>query len=100
VLFDVDDPEEVARALEACHEILRACVDLGGSLSGEHGIGNEKREMMSIVFSADDLAAMATVKHVFDPADRLNPDKIFPMGRASWSPQPSRAADAATEAWI
>jgi glycolate oxidase len=95
VLFDVDDPDEVRRALEASKEILRACVELGGSLSGEHGIGSEKREFMPWMFSTDDLAAMKRMKTVFDPAERLNPEKIFPTGRKPWQPKPARPAPGA-----
>jgi glycolate oxidase len=95
VLFDVDDPDEVARAIEASQEILRACVELGGSLTGEHGIGNEKREYMPWMYSEDDLAAMRRVKQVFDSAERLNPEKIFPTGREPWKPRPARPAPGA-----
>jgi FAD/FMN-containing dehydrogenase len=53
---------------------------MGGTISGEHGIGYEKRESLSLVFSPDDLAAMGRVRDVFDPARTFNPDKIFPSG--------------------
>ena len=81
VLYDVDDPDSVARALAASEEILAACVALGGSLSGEHGIGSEKRELMGLLFSADDLAQFARLRQAFDPAGRLNPRKILPLGK-------------------
>jgi glycolate dehydrogenase FAD-linked subunit len=100
VLFDPDDPGEVSRALDASFEILRACVALGGSLSGEHGIGNEKREMMGLVFSKEDLEVMRSVKTALDPAGTLNPDKIFPTGEPPWRPEPVRAAAARDGAWI
>jgi len=101
VLFDPDDPGEVSRALDASFEILRTCVALGGSLSGEHGIGNEKREMMGIVFTPEDLDVMRAVKHAVDPTEALNPDKIFPTGEPPWRPAPVRtAAGGAAEAWI
>jgi glycolate oxidase len=82
ILFD--DAEEGARArvLAAGEEILRACVALGGSLTGEHGIGMEKRERMPLMFTEDDLAAMKTLRAVFDPAGLCNPGKIFPGGAA------------------
>ncbi|MGH7725262.1 MAG: FAD-linked oxidase C-terminal domain-containing protein [Candidatus Eiseniibacteriota bacterium] len=79
VLYDVDDPDSVARALHASHAILEACVELGGSLSGEHGIGNEKRELMGLCFSAEDLETFARLRRAFDPSGRLNPRKILPM---------------------
>jgi glycolate oxidase len=81
VLYDVDDPASVKRALLASEEILAACVALGGSLSGEHGIGSEKRELMGLLFSADDLAQFAALRHAWNPSGRLNPNKILPMGK-------------------
>jgi glycolate oxidase len=77
----VDDPDSVTRALHASEEILEACVALGGSLSGEHGIGSEKRELMNLLFSADDLAQFARLRHAFDPSGLLNPSKILPLGK-------------------
>jgi glycolate oxidase len=79
VLYDVDDADSVARAWRASEEILEACVELGGSLSGEHGIGNEKRDLMGLSFGEDDLAAMAALRRAFDPAGRLNPRKLLPL---------------------
>jgi len=81
VLYDVDDPDSVARALEASERILKACVALGGSLSGEHGIGSEKRELMHLLFSERDLAQFAALRRAFDPAGRLNPKKVLPLGK-------------------
>jgi glycolate oxidase len=97
VIFDVDDPDQVRRAIEASHEILRTCVELGGALSGEHGIGNEKRELMGWVYSTEDLDAMRRVKKALDPNDLLNPDKLFPIGEGMWSP---RVAAPAPGAWM
>jgi glycolate oxidase len=70
----------VQAVVDAGTEILHACIAMGGTISGEHGIGYEKRETLSMVFSADDLAAMGNVRDVFDPARLFNPDKIFPSG--------------------
>jgi len=81
VLYDVDDPDSVARAIRASEEILEACIALGGSLSGEHGIGNEKRDLMGLLFSPDDLAQFARLKRAFDPSGLLNPHKILPLGK-------------------
>jgi len=101
VLFDPDNPAEVSAALEASFEILRTCVALGGSLSGEHGIGNEKREMMGLVFTPDDLEIMRAVKAALDPGEGLNPDKIFPTGHEPWRPAPLRAGASPLDgAWI
>ncbi|MBV8581630.1 MAG: FAD-binding oxidoreductase, partial [Candidatus Eremiobacteraeota bacterium] len=66
--------------VDAGTEILRTCIAMGGTISGEHGIGYEKKETLSLVFTADDLAAMAKVRAVLDPARAFNPDKIFPTG--------------------
>jgi glycolate oxidase len=78
LLFDERDRDEVARVLAAGREILAACVALGGSLTGEHGIGVEKIAQMPLLFGPDDLAAMVRLRDVFDPAHRANPHKIFP----------------------
>ncbi|HKQ58167.1 MAG TPA: FAD-linked oxidase C-terminal domain-containing protein [Candidatus Eisenbacteria bacterium] len=78
VLFDADDPAAQARALEASHEILRMCIRFGGTISGEHGVGIEKRPMMRELFAAEDLEAMGRVRAAFDPGGRLNPGKILP----------------------
>ena len=80
VLFDERDPEEVKRVLAAGGDILRACVRAGGSLTGEHGIGIEKQEFLDLVFSPDDLDAMAAIRSVFNPDGLLNPGKLFPAG--------------------
>ena len=81
ILFDKARAGELERAIAAGGDILRACVDRGGSISGEHGIGIEKRDCMSLQFTADDLAFMACVKSAFNPAELCNPGKIFPTGR-------------------
>jgi glycolate dehydrogenase FAD-linked subunit len=78
VLYDERDADEVRRAIEAGREILKACVQLGGSLSGEHGIGAEKIHEMPLLFSPDDLMVMAELRRVFDPEQRSNPNKIIP----------------------
>lgn len=80
MLFDRRRAGDVERVLEASSEILHYCVEVGGALSGEHGIGTEKRDHITLVYTADDLAAMAGVKNSFDPAGRFNPEKLFPKG--------------------
>jgi glycolate oxidase len=80
LIFDRRDARQVAAVIDAGTAILRTCIDMGGTISGEHGIGYEKRETLSLVFSTDDLAAMGKVRDVFDPARSFNPDKIFPSG--------------------
>ena len=80
MLFDRHKPGDVERVLGASHEILTYCVEVGGALSGEHGIGTEKRDYMTMVFTGDDLAAMAGIKNSFDPRGLFNPEKLFPKG--------------------
>jgi glycolate oxidase len=81
ILYDERDADQVRRVLAAGREILAACVELGGSLTGEHGIGVEKMGQMSLLFSDDDLEAMRRVKAVFDPEGRANPHKVLPDAR-------------------
>jgi glycolate dehydrogenase FAD-linked subunit len=78
ILYDERDPDQVRRAIDAGRDILRACVEMGGSLTGEHGIGVEKIGEMPLLFSPDDLIVMAQLRRVFDPAERSNPGKVIP----------------------
>jgi glycolate oxidase len=80
LLFDRREPGQIEAVASAGHDILAACIELGGTISGEHGIGFEKRESLSYVFLPDDLATMARLRDVFDPTRHFNPDKIFPSG--------------------
>jgi glycolate oxidase len=82
LLYDPARPGEVERVLAAGAAIMRACVEAGGSISGEHGIGLEKRDFMAWIFSEADLDAMAAVKAVFNPTGRCNPGKVFPTQRS------------------
>ena len=86
MLYDKRDRRQVAGVIEAGNEILQTCIDLGGTISGEHGIGHEKRAGMNLIYSTDDLAAMARVRDVFDPKRMLNPEKIFPAGAKCGEP--------------
>ncbi len=79
ILLDPDDPAMVKRVLAAGEEILKACLDVGGVLSGEHGIGIEKSEFMDLVFTWDEIDVMRRLKQVFDPKGIANPDKILPV---------------------
>jgi len=81
ISFDRRDADELARVLKAGEEILRVCVEAGGVISGEHGIGLEKREYMPLVFSEADLAAQIALRDAFDPEHACNPGKIFPTTR-------------------
>ncbi|MBI3848917.1 MAG: FAD-binding protein [Verrucomicrobia bacterium] len=78
ILYDERDPAQVRRALQAGHDILTKCVELGGSVTGEHGIGVEKIDFMEQQFTKDDLDAMRALRRVFDPENRCNPHKMFP----------------------
>ena len=78
VLYDEREPDQVRRAVEAGREILTACVAMGGSLTGEHGIGAEKQNEMPLLFSPDDLIVMTELRRVFDPMERSNPNKVIP----------------------
>jgi glycolate oxidase len=78
LLYDERDTAQRQRVLQASEEILQVCTAVGGSLSGEHGIGMEKRENMPLVFSAVDMAVMQKVRAVFDPENVCNPGKVFP----------------------
>jgi len=77
LLFDERNADDVKRVHTAGNEILKLCADYGGTISGEHGIGTEKRDALSFVLSPADITAMTAVKEVFDPAGILNPGKIF-----------------------
>jgi len=78
ILFDVNNPEEQKAAKKAGESILDACIAMGGTISGEHGIGLEKMDAMRHMFDPADITAMRKVKYVFDPDDILNPGKMFP----------------------
>ncbi len=78
ILYDERKPGQVKRALQAGHDILGKCIELGGSVTGEHGIGAEKIDFMAKQFSKDDLDAMQQLRRVFDPKKRCNPHKMFP----------------------
>ena len=80
MLFDEREPGVTERAMAAASELMEYCVAVGGSLSGEHGIGLEKKQYMPLVFNEEDLDAMRRVRDSFAPANRLNPGKIFPDG--------------------
>jgi glycolate oxidase len=81
ILFDRRDKGELARALDAATAVLKASIEQGGVISGEHGIGVEKRDYMTLLFTTEDLAAMAGLKQCFDPRELFNPGKVFPAGR-------------------
>ena len=78
ILYDANKPGELERAEAFGADILRLCVEVGGVLTGEHGVGVEKRDLMPTMFSEDDLNQQQRVKCAFDPEQILNPGKVFP----------------------
>ena len=79
VLYDCNDPVQQAKAEDAGNALLKLCVELGGCLTGEHGVGIEKRDLMRFQFSPEDLDQQMRVRAVFDPDWRMNPAKVFPL---------------------
>jgi len=81
ILFDARKPGDIEKARAAGAEILEYCLSVGGSITGEHGVGMEKNEMMALQFKPETLEMMGALKRLFDPANRLNPGKMLPTGR-------------------
>jgi glycolate oxidase len=81
VLYDRSIPGQEEIALDLSYRILHLCVDHGGSITGEHGVGREKQQAMGYMFSEPDLDTMQLVRHAFDPHNIANPDKLFPRPR-------------------
>jgi glycolate oxidase len=81
LMFDARDEAQHQRVLKAAREIMAKCAEMGGSITGEHGVGIEKNELMPLIFSPDDLDAMRKVKSVFNPAGEFNPAKLLPSGK-------------------
>ena len=78
LLFDMRTPGELDRVIEAGAAIVKVCIELGGSITGEHGLGLEKKAYIGLLFNEADLEAMARVRRAFDPDGRFNPAKMFP----------------------
>jgi glycolate oxidase len=76
--FDGSDEAAVERVERASAAIMKVCVAAGGTITGEHGVGSDKRRYMSLMFDADTLGAMHAVRLVFDPAEISNPGKVLP----------------------
>lgn len=100
LLFDPRDEDQVERVHRAGQEIMAACVALGGTISGEHGIGTEKLDGMRLVFSEEDLDFQRQLRAVFDPRGLLNPGKLLPPPiDVAAPPEPARQACEADAAW-
>jgi len=82
ILYDGRDPHGLERAEKLAGRILRMCVEMGGSITGEHGVGVEKREYMPDMFTAGELDCMMRVRTAFDPLGIANPGKMFPVAEA------------------
>jgi glycolate oxidase len=81
ILFDGRDPQQREDSRSAAKEIMSFCLSLGGSITGEHGVGREKINLMPYMFSEDDLEIMVRVRNVFNPESLLNPQKVIPETR-------------------
>ncbi|MEP6922791.1 MAG: FAD-binding protein, partial [bacterium] len=79
ICFDSRSPDQVLRVKEAGRELMETCVRAGGTITGEHGVGLDKRDFLPLIFSPDDMDAMLRVRYAFDPAGLCNPGKIIPM---------------------
>ncbi len=78
ILYDANNPGELEKVDEMGADILRMCVEVGGVLTGEHGVGIEKRDLMDTMFTEDDLKQQQRVKCAFDAGHLLNPGKVYP----------------------
>ena len=81
ILFDMRDAEQFERVLAASRDILQFCIDVGGSITGEHGVGMEKRDMMPLLFTDEELDVMISLRNAFNGDEVLNPEKMLPMPR-------------------
>ena len=101
ICYDERIPGEFERALEANEEVLHACIDLGGTVTGEHGVGLDKAEKLALLFTPDDLEVMRAVRRVFDPRELMNPQKVFPSGQHACAPTSAGAGKPVPEGmWV
>ena len=90
ISYNADDPDEAERVHKAMSEIMRACVESGGSITGEHGVGLDKLDYMDLIFSPSTLATMCDLRRVFDPDRRANPGKVVPVHSCrEWTATPA-----------
>jgi glycolate oxidase subunit GlcD len=100
IIFDERDVAMTKRVKEAGYQMLKACVDLGGTISGEHGIGIDKREAMRWLFSRETLVLFRRLKNAFDPENFCNPDKLIPLvGKGAESAAPASVPAAAEKSY-
>ncbi|MBI3457193.1 MAG: FAD-binding protein [Candidatus Rokubacteria bacterium] len=101
IAYDERIPGQFEAALEANEAILDACIAVGGTVTGEHGVGLDKAMKLALLFTPDDLGAMAAVRRVFDPRGLMNPDKVFPSHAACFEVSPGRAGKPVPEGmWV
>ena len=81
IMFDARDAEQFRRVVSTADEIIRYCIEVGGAITGEHGVGMEKDRLMPLLFSEVELGLMRSLRDVFNPTGLLNPGKIFPTGK-------------------
>jgi glycolate oxidase len=89
ILFDARKPGDLEKARAAGEEILAYCIEAGGTITGEHGVGMEKNELMAKLFTPDTLDMIRSLKLLFDPENRLNPGKMLPTGRSCGEIRPN-----------
>jgi len=95
--YDASSEDETTRVHRAMREIMTACIEMGGTITGEHGVGLDKLGYMDLIFSPDSLAAMCALREVFDPARRANPGKVVPIRSCNeWQMAPSARGTPAT----
>lgn len=95
-LFDTLDDDELARGAAAARAALRICLDLGGSLTGEHGVGGEKRDLLPLQYDGPTIDLFRRVRAAFDPSGRMNPEKVFPADAAA----PLHRGPTALRGWL
>ncbi len=81
IMFDARDAEQFKRVVSTADEIIQYCIEVGGAITGEHGVGMEKDRLMPLLFSEAELGLMRSLRDVFNPTGLLNPGKIFPTGK-------------------
>lgn len=91
ILFDPRSEDETRRTREAGEEILKYCIEVGGAITGEHGVGMEKNELMPLLFAEDSLDQIERLMRIFNPDGRLNPGKILPTGKGCLEIRPPAA---------
>lgn len=94
IAFDRRDADQVTAVHEASRQMMQACVDAGGTITGEHGVGLDKQQYMGLVFSEAELTALCAVRNVFNPTGLANPAKVLPLHSCrEWAGPATRVVD-------